>query len=187
MLDHTTELHVLRDPTRGGLAAALNELAEASRVGIEFDEAALPVPEPLRAACGFLGLDPIHVANEGKLVAFVPPEDADAVLAAMRAPGRARRTRHRPVMAEHPGIVSPARLGATRVRRPPARRAAPPHLLNQPGSSGLGLLAPGAFRRTDEHGVGTLAIALPGIRVGADRHHVAIVPSRDAERRELLR
>ena len=66
------DVHVLRDPTRGGLASALNEIAAASRVGMVLEEAAIPIPGPVRAACEILGLDPLHVANEGKLVAIVP-------------------------------------------------------------------------------------------------------------------
>jgi hydrogenase expression/formation protein HypE len=81
----STSLHTLRDPTRGGLASALNEIARASAVGIEIEEQAVPVPGPVAAACEMLGLDPAHVANEGCLVAFVAPEAATAVLAAMRA------------------------------------------------------------------------------------------------------
>jgi hydrogenase expression/formation protein HypE len=78
-------VHALRDPTRGGLASALNELAQASSVAIEITEADLPVPQPVASFCDLLGLDPLHVANEGCLVALVAPEHADAVLAAMRA------------------------------------------------------------------------------------------------------
>jgi hydrogenase expression/formation protein HypE len=78
-------VHALRDPTRGGLASALNEIAAASEVGIEIDERSLPVPGPVQAACEILGLDPVHVANEGCLVAFVAPDRADAVLTAMRS------------------------------------------------------------------------------------------------------
>jgi hydrogenase expression/formation protein HypE len=78
-------VHVLRDPTRGGLASALNELASASGVGVEIEEAAVPVPAPVAAACELLGLDVMHVANEGCLVAFVAPEVADPVLSAMQA------------------------------------------------------------------------------------------------------
>ncbi|BCJ49309.1 hypothetical protein Asp14428_07840 [Actinoplanes sp. NBRC 14428] len=78
-------LHALRDPTRGGLASAVNEIAGASGVGIEIEETALPVPGPVRAACELLGLDVAHVANEGCLVAFVAPDRAERVLAAMRA------------------------------------------------------------------------------------------------------
>ena len=65
-------LRVLRDPTRGGLSSALNEIAATSGVGMVLDEAAIPIPGPVRAACEMLGLDPFHVANEGKLVAIVP-------------------------------------------------------------------------------------------------------------------
>ena len=77
-------VRVLRDPTRGGLAAALNEIAAASRVGMLLDEAAIPVAPEVAAACELLGLDPLHIANEGKLVAIVPADDAGRVLAAMR-------------------------------------------------------------------------------------------------------
>lgn len=77
--------HVLRDPTRGGLATTLNEIASESGVGILLEEAAIPVKDAVRAACEFLGLDPLYAANEGKLIAIVPPEEADAALAAMKA------------------------------------------------------------------------------------------------------
>ena len=78
-------VHCLRDPTRGGLATTLNELAGRSRAGIAIDETAVPVSEAVRAACELLGLDPLYVANEGKLVAIVAPEAAEAALAALRA------------------------------------------------------------------------------------------------------
>jgi hydrogenase expression/formation protein HypE len=77
--------HVLRDPTRGGLAQTLNEIAGQSGVGILVEEGSIPVRPAVRAACELLGLDPLYVANEGKLVAFVPPEQAPAALAALRA------------------------------------------------------------------------------------------------------
>src|SRR5574341_536 len=79
------EVHVLRDPTRGGLATALAEIAEQSDVAIEIQEQALPVRTQVRAACEMLGFDPLYVANEGKLVAFVKAEDAERILAAMKA------------------------------------------------------------------------------------------------------
>jgi len=79
------ELHCLRDPTRGGLGSALNEIAQQSGVGMRLREAAIPVHEPVRALCEFLGLDPLYVANEGKLLAICPAECADPLLAAMRA------------------------------------------------------------------------------------------------------
>jgi hydrogenase expression/formation protein HypE len=77
-------VHAMRDPTRGGLAATLVEIARRRRLGVELDEAALPVGDAVRGACELLGLDPLHVANEGKLVAFVDPDDADAVLCALQ-------------------------------------------------------------------------------------------------------
>ena len=101
------DVHVLRDPTRGGLSSALNEIAQASRVGMVLDEPAIPIPGPVRAACEFLGLDPLHVANEGKLVAIVPAASADAVLAAMRATGPgAEASIIGRVVEEHPGMVT---------------------------------------------------------------------------------
>ncbi|BCO29704.1 carbamoyl dehydratase HypE [Rhodoferax lithotrophicus] len=78
-------LHVLRDPTRGGLATTLNEIAQQSGVGMLLEEAAIPVLPQVEAACELLGLDPLYVANEGKLIAICVPEVADTLLAAMRA------------------------------------------------------------------------------------------------------
>ena len=78
-------VHVLRDPTRGGLATTLNEIAQQSNVGMLLDEARIPILAQVAGACELLGLDPLYIANEGKLVAIVAPESADAVLAAMRA------------------------------------------------------------------------------------------------------
>jgi hydrogenase expression/formation protein HypE len=107
MLAVEADIHVLRDPTRGGLSSALNEIAQASGVGMVLDEPSIPVPAPVRAACELLGLDPLHVANEGKLVAIVPAASADAVLAAMRArsEGAAAAVIGR-VVADHPGMVT---------------------------------------------------------------------------------
>lgn len=85
MLDVSQHIHVLRDPTRGGLATTLNEIAAQSNVGILLKEEAIPVHRQVRAACEMLGFDPLYVANEGKLVAMVAPEEADSVLRAMRA------------------------------------------------------------------------------------------------------
>ncbi|GLZ27925.1 hydrogenase expression/formation protein HypE [Lentzea sp. NBRC 105346] len=79
------DVHALRDPTRGGLASSLNEIAEASGVCVEIVDTSVPVPRQVAAACELLGLDPMHVANEGCLVAFVAPNSVDAVLEAMRA------------------------------------------------------------------------------------------------------
>jgi hydrogenase expression/formation protein HypE len=85
MLDVTRSIRCLRDPTRGGLATALNEIAAQSRVGMRLEESAIPVREEVRGACELLGLDPLYVANEGKLVAIVAPEAAEPLLAALRA------------------------------------------------------------------------------------------------------
>jgi hydrogenase expression/formation protein HypE len=101
------DVRVLRDPTRGGLASALNEIAAASGVGIELREETIPIPGPVRAACEMLGLDPLHVANEGKLVAIVPAASAQAVLAAMRAvPEGAEAVEIGRVVADHPAMVT---------------------------------------------------------------------------------
>jgi len=85
MLRTVPGLHCLRDPTRGGLATTLNELAAQSGAGMLIDEAAVPVQGPVAAACEFLGLDPLYVANEGKLIAICAPSDAKRLLEAMRA------------------------------------------------------------------------------------------------------
>ena len=85
MVAAVPEVRVLRDPTRGGLATTLNEIAVQSGVGMLLDEAAIPVLPQVEAACEFLGLDPLYVANEGKLIAIVPAARADALLATMRS------------------------------------------------------------------------------------------------------
>jgi len=84
MLATGGDIHCLRDPTRGGVATALNEIARQSGVGMVLEEDAIPVKEPVRGICELLGLDPLYVANEGKLLAVVAPESADRVLAAMQ-------------------------------------------------------------------------------------------------------
>ncbi len=110
-------IHALRDPTRGGLVASVVEIARAAGVGVELDEARIPVPEAVASACSFLGLDPLQVANEGKLVAFVAAEHSDAVLAAMRArPEGAHAAVIGRVVADHPGMaVGRTAFGTTRV------------------------------------------------------------------------
>jgi len=101
------DVHVLRDPTRGGLASALNEIAAASSVGMELREETIPIPGPVRAACEMLGLDPLHVANEGKLVAIVPASASAAILAAMRALAEgAEAVEIGRVVADHPAMVT---------------------------------------------------------------------------------
>ncbi len=117
MLAASHDIHVLRDPTRGGLAGSLCEIAAVAGVGVEFTERSVPVPDAVRAACGFLGLDVLHVANEGRLVAFVPPESTDVVLAAMRShPAGQDAAMIGRVTDSHPGVVvARTGLGATRV------------------------------------------------------------------------
>lgn len=117
LLDETRNIHVLRDPTRGGVASALNEIARASQVGIVIDERNLPVQDAVRAACELLGMDPLYVANEGKLIAIAPPADAERLLARMRAHplGRQAAIIGR-VTADHPGLVAARTgIGGTRI------------------------------------------------------------------------
>ena len=85
LLDSGAQVRVLRDPTRGGVASTLCEFAESAKLGIELDEAAIPVRRDVSAACALLGLDPLCCANEGKMLAVVAPEDAQAALAALRS------------------------------------------------------------------------------------------------------
>lgn len=117
MIATGADLRVLRDPTRGGVSASLNEIARASSVGIDLVERALPVPLAVRDACSLLGLDPLQVANEGKLLAIVPAESADQVLAALRAHPLGRSAcRIGTCVPEHPGmVVAKTGLGGSRV------------------------------------------------------------------------
>ncbi len=110
-------VHALRDPTRGGLAASLNELAVEAGVGVELVERSVPVPPEVAAACGLLGLDPLYVANEGRLVALVDAGSADAVLDAMTAhPQGAGAARIGTVGEAHPGVLTVRTgIGGTRI------------------------------------------------------------------------
>lgn len=106
MLSCCPAIRCMRDPTRGGLASALNELAEASEVGVRIDEAALPIRREVRAACEMLGLDPLYVANEGKLMAVVPADAAEDVLRTMRAHPLGRNSCDiGGIVADHVGLV----------------------------------------------------------------------------------
>jgi hydrogenase expression/formation protein HypE len=111
------DVHVLRDPTRGGLASALNEIAAASGAGIELDEAAIAVPAEVSAACDMLGLDPLYVANEGVLTAIVPAVARDTALASLRShPLGAAAACVGRVVREHPGlVVLRTGIGGTRI------------------------------------------------------------------------
>lgn len=117
MIKASPQIHAMRDPTRGGLATTLNEIAAQSKVSIRVEEEKIPVREEVRGACEMLGLDPLYIANEGKLVAIVAPEDAEAVLKKMR-----RNTYGRKaviigeVRPEHPGrVVMKTQLGSSRI------------------------------------------------------------------------
>jgi hydrogenase expression/formation protein HypE len=117
MMAASKRIHSMRDPTRGGLATTLNELAAQSKVGIRIEEEKVPVRDEVRGACEMLGIDPLYVANEGKLVALVHPEDAEAVLERMR---HHRYGKNAAIIGEvrpdHPGrVVMKTTLGASRI------------------------------------------------------------------------
>jgi hydrogenase expression/formation protein HypE len=106
MLQASPRIRAMRDPTRGGLSSALNELADASRVGVRLVESAIPVKREVKAACEMLGLDPLYVANEGKLMAVVPAEDAERILHAMQKHALGRHAAVvGEIVADHPGMV----------------------------------------------------------------------------------
>jgi hydrogenase expression/formation protein HypE len=117
MFAASSGIHVLRDPTRGGLASSLNEIAAQSQVGMALNEARLPVKVDVQSACELLGMDPIYVANEGKLVAIVSQSEAEAVLGAMRRhPLGADSEIIGVVVAQRPGMVTAkTKIGGTRV------------------------------------------------------------------------
>ncbi len=117
MLSVTKNIHVMRDPTRGGIATTLNEIAAQSRVGIEMEEEWLPISDEVTGACDLLGLDPLYLANEGKLIAILPEEHADAVLAEMQScPEGAGSCRIGRIVEEKPGIVRMLTgIGGTRI------------------------------------------------------------------------
>ena len=117
MLQVSSQIHCLRDPTRGGLTTTLNELATQSKVGIKIEEDKIPVREEVHAACEMLGFDPLYVANEGKLVAIVAPEDAETVLNGMRQNTYGKdAVIIGEVRQEHPArVVMRTKIGATRI------------------------------------------------------------------------
>ncbi|PID87160.1 MAG: hydrogenase expression/formation protein HypE [Chloroflexi bacterium] len=117
MLAVCPDIHVLRDPTRGGVASSLNEIAQASRVGIALDENKLPVKTAVSSACELLGMDPIFVANEGKLLAIVPESAADTVLRTIHAHPKGQDAAIiGKVVKQHPGMLTARTgIGGTRV------------------------------------------------------------------------
>lgn len=117
MLAVTKDIHVLRDPTRGGVATTLNEIAAQSQVGIALKEQAIPVRDQVQAACEILGFDPLYVANEGKLLAIVPAAKVDEVLQAMRAhPYGTDSAVIGEIVREHPGrVVLTTGIGGRRI------------------------------------------------------------------------
>jgi hydrogenase expression/formation protein HypE len=117
MLAVCPRIHVLRDPTRGGVGTTLNEIAQQSRTGLRLREADLPVRPAVAGACDLLGFDPLFVANEGKLLAFVPAADAEAVLAVMREDPQGREACIiGEVVDDHPGrVYMQTRIGGERI------------------------------------------------------------------------
>jgi hydrogenase expression/formation protein HypE len=127
ILTASQEIHCLRDATRGGLSAVLNELAVASNVGIEFEEDKVPVRPAVNAACEMLGLDPFYIANEGKLVAFVPEAQAEEILAVMKNNeyGKEAAIIGRVVEAHPSMVVAKTAIGSSRVVDLPAGELLP--------------------------------------------------------------
>jgi hydrogenase expression/formation protein HypE len=117
MLGAKVDIHVLRDPTRGGVTSALSEIAQTAKVGMLLDETQIPIDEEVKGACEILGLDPLYVANEGKLIAIVAPPDADLTLKALRSNTVGKDAAViGEVTAEHPGFVMMrTRVGGRRV------------------------------------------------------------------------
>ena len=117
IVDAGIDIHVLRDPTRGGVTSALTEIAHTAKVGMLLDEAAIPISEEVKGACEILGLDPLYVANEGKLLAIVPANDVKATLESLRSnPLGKDAAAIGTVVPEHPGFVMmKTRVGGTRV------------------------------------------------------------------------
>jgi hydrogenase expression/formation protein HypE len=117
LVDVCEDIHVLRDPTRGGVTSALSEIAQSAHVGMLLNEARIPISEEVKGACEILGLDPLYVANEGKLLVILPAVHCDRVLSAMRAhPLGSAATVIGEVTSDHPGyVLMKTRVGGTRV------------------------------------------------------------------------
>ncbi|KAB2878573.1 hydrogenase expression/formation protein HypE [bacterium] len=117
MFSVTKNIHVLRDPTRGGIASAVNEIAVTANIGIHIEEDKISITEEVKGACEILGLDPLYIANEGKLLALIAQEDAEKVLNAMRAHPLGKDTRIiGKVVSEHPkNVVMKTSIGSLRI------------------------------------------------------------------------
>jgi hydrogenase expression/formation protein HypE len=117
LIEARIDIHVLRDPTRGGVTSALTEIAQTARVGMLLHEAAIPISEEVKGACEILGLDPLYVANEGKLLAIIANEDVDLALKTMQSNSLGKGAAViGEVVDEHPGFVMmKTRVGGTRV------------------------------------------------------------------------
>jgi hydrogenase expression/formation protein HypE len=111
------EIHVMRDPTRGGVSSALNEIAESANLGIYIEEDTIPIADPIKAICEILGLDPLYIANEGKLLAIVPEEKASAVLKVIQNHQYGRDSRIiGEVTLENPGkLIMKTSIGSHRI------------------------------------------------------------------------
>jgi hydrogenase expression/formation protein HypE len=127
MLRAGVEVHCLRDLTRGGLASALNEIAESAKVRIQVEEKAIPVREDVHAACELLGLDPLHVACEGRFAAFVPARDAERARAIMKAhpTGTGSALIGTVTETSEPLVVLRSAIGASRVLDMPSGEQLP--------------------------------------------------------------
>jgi hydrogenase expression/formation protein HypE len=117
ILDEFPDVHMMRDPTRGGISSALNEIASQSRCGIFLEEQEIPVAEEIKAICEILGLDPLYIANEGKVLLFVPPATAAGVLKMMHKHPYGKDARIiGEVVADHPGrVVMKTHIGSNRI------------------------------------------------------------------------
>ncbi|GAB4284722.1 MAG: hydrogenase expression/formation protein HypE [Deferrisomatales bacterium] len=126
LLDEGLPVHTLRDPTRGGVAEALNEIAGQSGVEIEIEESAIPVEPEVRSACELLGLDPLHVANEGCALVFVPEERSDRALEVLRAQPQGRKAcRVGTVVGDRPRVIARTSLGGRRLVEAPSGELLP--------------------------------------------------------------
>jgi hydrogenase expression/formation protein HypE len=115
LLQAGIKIHCLRDLTRGGLASALNEIMMATNLTLSIDESAISVLEEVQGACELLGLDPLYIANEGRFVAFVAPEDLDRALAILRSNESAANAIGKVVAPTTPAVILNSKLGTTRI------------------------------------------------------------------------